>query len=571
MAQPFKHPSTGVYYIRRKVPAPLQSQLGREYKRSLKTRDPNEAKGRFVREWTLSEDLFARAWAQQRGEEVLSHRDMAILAQRWAASEIAKMEVAGDYKEWLTYGSSTWGFGDLYESERPLVTFREAFEDDDIAVEQRAYTLNLAEQVLRSAGFPMPLAESPKLDLLRREFQEAWLTVSDVALKRLRGDWARSDTLSGEPISLEVKKHGTAAGKSLLEVFEDYAQDRRLTDGDSRSVRKSIDAYRGLMSEFIEICGTHPIQSLSRDVIRHYRTELARLPSKGKGIRGLSVAERIAKAKAEGLPLAHDATIRNKLRAVSAVCSYAVRMGLIPENPVIASGQGRAAAKAAAKSAEKRSHRNYYTAAELAQIFSSPVFTDGVSSWPMKFGAAWYWLPLLMYYTGARREEVAQLKVSDIKRHEPHGPYISILNDDEADGERGVKNAGSRRGIPLHPHLLELGFLRYVDRLDPSGQVFPLLVPDAKGFFGALFGRYWGNYLRDTVRLVSPASPSHGFRHTFKTLCREVAIPEDVHDALTGHVGASKVARRYGEMPLARLAKEIHRFPRINESVVLIY
>ncbi|RZL91412.1 MAG: hypothetical protein EOP82_12825, partial [Variovorax sp.] len=29
-------------------------------------------------------------------------------------------------------------------------------------------------------------------------------------------------------------------------------------------------------------------------------------------------------------------------------------------------------------------------------------------------------------------------------------------------------------------------------------------------------------YLRDVVGLRRPASPAHGFRHTFKTLCREV-------------------------------------------------
>lgn len=570
MAQPFKHPSTGVYYIRRKVPAPLQSQLGREYKRSLKTRDPNEAKNHFVREWALSEELFAKARAQQRGEDVLSHRDMAILAQRWAAAEITSMEASGDYERWLGRRADTSGYGDGYEAERPLVSFREVFEDDILTGEISDLVMSLAEPALRSAGYPMPLPGTPKLDLLRREFQEAWLTVSDFALRRLAGDWGRLDTIAEEPISLEVKKPPTD-GKSLLEVFEDYAQDRRLTDGDTRSVRKSIDAYKGIMTEFVEICGNHPIRSLSREAIRSYRVELARLPSRGRGIRRLSVAEKISKAEAEGLPLAHEATIRNKLLAVSAVCSYAVRMGLIPENPVIASGQGRAAAKAASKTAEKSSIRNFYTTDELAQIFSSPVFTSGAEHWSPKFGAAWYWLPLLMYYTGARREELSQLMVSDIKRQAPEGPYISILNDDGADGERGVKNAGSRRDIPLHPHLLELGFLRYLDQLEPAGQVFPLLAPASKGFFGALFGRYWGNYLRDKVKLVSPASPSHGFRHTFKTLCRLVGVPEDVNDAITGHAGGSRVARGYGEMPLSRLAEEIQRFPKIETSILLIY
>jgi hypothetical protein len=64
MAQPYKHPTTGSYYIRRKVPAELRHALGHEFKRSLKTRDPAEAKLRFAGEWAKSEAAFALARAQ---------------------------------------------------------------------------------------------------------------------------------------------------------------------------------------------------------------------------------------------------------------------------------------------------------------------------------------------------------------------------------------------------------------------------------------------------------------------------------------------------------------------------
>lgn len=63
MADPFKHPDTGIYYIRRKVPLELRAALGREFKRSLKTRDPLEAKYEFARAWAVSEEAFAAARA----------------------------------------------------------------------------------------------------------------------------------------------------------------------------------------------------------------------------------------------------------------------------------------------------------------------------------------------------------------------------------------------------------------------------------------------------------------------------------------------------------------------------
>src|SRR5439155_850133 len=142
------------------------------------------------------------------------------------------------------------------------------------------------------------------------------------------------------------------------------------------------------------------------------------------------------------------------------------------------------------------------------------------------FGAAWYWLPLLMYYTGGRREELAQLLVSDIKQADGIWCLSILATPDEDDGVRSVKTEGSRRMVPLHSDLATRGLVRYVESLPTGGQLFPLLKPDPKGYFGANFGKRWASYLRTTVRLDSPASPSHGFRHTFKTLCREVRIPE---------------------------------------------
>jgi hypothetical protein len=45
MARPFRHPVTGIYWYRKRVPDALRSIVGkREEKVSLKTRDPAEAK-----------------------------------------------------------------------------------------------------------------------------------------------------------------------------------------------------------------------------------------------------------------------------------------------------------------------------------------------------------------------------------------------------------------------------------------------------------------------------------------------------------------------------------------------
>lgn len=565
MAQPIKHPITGIYYMRRKVPDDLRATLGREFKRSLKTRDPAEAKRRHAEQWGHCETTFALARAQAKGVNTLTSRDMRVLAGRWYAAELDRMEVGGDYLRWLASGPTTVEErGNTYEKHTSMVSLREALHeqtDFDLSAEVRKHVVS----TLRAHNIPVPESSTAAYSELLAIFTEQWLTLGDIALQRHDGDFLVGAPIVEGKLSFDAPRAEVEKVIHLLEAFDGYAQERILNVGNGREVHRTNASYRAGMLEFIELCGDLPVSRIDRAAIGHYRAKIAGLPVKGKGIRNLTAIQKIALAEVEGLPKIQAATIRNKLRAISAVVSYALRMKLIAENPVIASGIGTAAAKTATKRTAEKRRRKHYDDADLATIFAGPIYS--ASGWALPradFGRAWYWMPLLMYYTGARREELAQLSVKDVLTDDSVGTYLSILNTlDEGEDRRSVKNAGSRRFIPVHPDLLALGLLEYKDALPASGQLFPMLVRNPTGYYGANFGKHWARYLRQTVGLDSPAMPVHGFRHSFKTLSRKVGISEEVSDAVTGHNGGNAVARSYGTMPLSRMAEEIKRYPSV--------
>lgn len=569
MAQPFRS-KTGIYQLRRKVPEELRSALGHEYKRSLKTREPAEAKRLFAEEWARSESAFALARAQLQGVAVLSERDMQVLAARWLRTCQEAVEASGAFTDYLVQGEATASTvgGQWQEHPPEWLTLREAL-DADPEWNITGRIMAFAQAALAANGLPMPTDTAQRVRLLE-VFRDHAMRLSELALERHQGNWrAQPVMVEDAPLVAEVRAGKAQQGRRLMGMFDAYAQDKTLNDGDTRSVRKTVGAYKAIIEQFIELYGDLPVREIDREKVREYRAALAQLPREGAGIRKLSAREAIARAEEESLPRVTAATVRNKLRALSAVLSHAVRMGHLSENPVIAGGVSRDAAKAATKGAARNTKRRDYTREELGQIFRSPAFTQKDWAPPRAdFGRAWYWLPLLMYYTGARREELAQLRVADVRLatvQEPV-PHLSILEVEEEGDDRGVKNPGSRRAIPLHPDLIERGFLEYVSGLPPQGQVFPKLTPSPSGFYSVNFGKRWGSYLRDVVGLESPAHPAHGFRHTFKTLCREAGIPEDVHDAITGHAGAGSVARGYGRMPLSRMAKELAKLPSIQQG-----
>lgn len=564
MAQPVKHPASGIYLIRRKVPKDLQSALGHEYKRSLGTRDPGEAKRAFALAFEESEKVFALARAQAQGLQMLTARDLQILAGRWFDNALVEAEALGDFSGLLAEGPTIgWEQGDHTETYTPLVPVRQILDDHEPDLLDST-VLRHAREALRQEGIPFPAEGSKQRLQLLAVFREHVLRLSDLAALRAGGDWsAAMPSLGREVLSVEQSKLQSKPQRRLLDAFDGYAQDRFLNDGKSREVVKSVKAFRACMVEFTELVGDLPLNEINREVVNRYRAEVVRLPRRGAGIRSMRAPAKIAKAEKDGLPRIGPATVRNKLRALSAVLTFALRMQYIVENPVVEGGIGRAATRAASRQSHVARSRNHYDTAELKTIFASPAFSDPEWRWPSAdYGRAWYWLPLLMYYTGARREEIAQLWVRDVKLTEGEISHLNILNAEADEDEgRSVKTAGSRRLIPLHADLERLGFFEYVRSLDAGGQLFPKLKRTPAGYYGTNFGKRWAQYLKETVKLQSPANPSHGFRHTFKTLCRTVGIPEEVGDRITGHAGPSRGGRGYGEMPLPRMAQEIAKFP----------
>lgn len=62
IAQPFRHPDSGIYYLRRRVPDDLRQIIGKtEIRRSLKTRHYLQAKAAFALAYVESERLFSDA------------------------------------------------------------------------------------------------------------------------------------------------------------------------------------------------------------------------------------------------------------------------------------------------------------------------------------------------------------------------------------------------------------------------------------------------------------------------------------------------------------------------------
>ena len=108
-----------------------------------------------------------------------------------------------------------------------------------------------------------------------------------------------------------------------------------------------------------------------------------------------------------------------------------------------------------------------YSCEQLRLIFGCRQYLEGTFK-----RSSDYWLPLLAVMTGAREAELCQLAVSDIGQDIKTGMWLVDLN---AKGEKKLKNQSSKRAVPIHPQLIELGLLDYVSLARARGEqrLFP--------------------------------------------------------------------------------------------------
>lgn len=202
---------------------------------------------------------------------------------------------------------------------------------------------------------------------------------------------------------------------------------------------------------------------------------------------------------------------------------------------------------------------------DLKQIFSAPVFVNGKR--PLGGGGeAAYWIPLIAIFTGARLGEIGQLRIADVKTAgDIH--YFDITDEGEGNA---IKAEASRRRVPVHPQLVQLGLLKYAQTMAKAGTefLFPGLKGDRMGQLTGNWSKWWGRYLRRDIGISDTRKTFHSFRHTFKDACREAGINQEIHDALTGHAAAENEGRGYGgdQFPLRPLVSAIRKieFPIVT-------
>lgn len=298
---------------------------------------------------------------------------------------------------------------------------------------------------------------------------------------------------------------------------------------------------------FTEIVGDIAVASITKSELWTFHDELLRLPDPrylSGATRSLTAPE-LVELSSQGL-LTTSAitpkTVNKHLSGIKTILDFAERRRDIDTAPT----QG-----VRAEIPEEEETGRAFTTAELNRIFAQPLFvgcSEGRSPGglfkpgPVLVRDDRFWIPLVLLFTGARSAEVVGLGTSEVViDHEvPHFLF-------ERTAIRGIKNKQSRRMVPVHQTLLDLGFAEFArnTKRQTGGRFFPMAdqlyftegatgVKRRKSLSNSLIMRQFNRTILKAAGAKEDGGSIKCFRNTFEQESAARIPSDEIRRRLTG-------------------------------------
>jgi len=347
--------------------------------------------------------------------------------------------------------------------------------------------------------------------------------------QEVNGDPVRvlDDTFSLEQYRFDADRQRERRAKepvSVLALFEGYVRERE-------PARATIKAWRRQLTAFVGFIGHDDAAKVSPEDVIAWKDHL--LNKAGKAGTGLS-------AKTVG---------ETYLSALKITFRWAVENRKLAENP---------AATARVRGAKRVYKRERGLTNDEAGMILAATLTPPPPRLSPERALARRWVPWICAYTGARVNEITQLRSKDVAQI---GGIWTIHITPEA----GPIKTSVARTVALHPHLIEQGF---TDLAKASASY--LFFDPGRRRGGSdenpqskKVGEYLARWIR-TIGVCDPdVQPNHGWRHRFKTVSRRSRMDPEIRDRIQGHAPRTE-GEGYGDVPVDVSYEAIAQLPRYN-------
>jgi len=424
----------------------------------------------------------------------------------------------------------------IYEIELHAEDENEALHKRGAGNGQYETPAETAVWVVKNRGWDAPIGS-----------QEFGAVVGAIRAGTLRGRREAQALITGEtaPRLRKATSRPEKAAPTLRDTVEAYLAQRNLP------VRTSVEV-KSALRQFEELIGNKSLDALTRADFQSYARHLASQSIGGK------TAGSITRP-------ASPSTLRKKIGLLRAAINHAIDTDKFAgQNPASGINVDRYAAPTnKATMPEKRR----FKIDEMNLIFQHPWFTGCASPsrshqpGDYRFTGSEYWVPVVAAYTGCRASELGGLMLDEVRLDGDHPHFI--IRDNKW---RRTKK-GEARNVPVLDALMELGFARYVERIQKSGaeRLFSDWIAPSGKNSDRNDDKQWSNgkiiraFNRTVIRqmLGSRLAPDarlevtfHGFRGAFKAMLgnSEYKVHPNIIHEVAGHEKSGMDAIYVGEI-----------------------
>ena len=317
-----------------------------------------------------------------------------------------------------------------------------------------------------------------------------------------------------QPYQVQTKDEVVEVDETLLisNLINEYIEE---TERQKELREKTIVEYRNVLEMMVEIIGDFPIHELSQKHGRLLSSTLEKLPPRRKTdgkYRKKSIRQIIQMEVKNPMD---TRTINKLIQRCSSWLNWVIRKGYYNERNIF---HGKSIPS---KRSKESITRQPFTDKQLKLIFSKNYLNRSLNSVsPCKF--VFYWVGILGLFHGTRLQETAQLYINDI--YPLDKIWVIDINDNTKD--KKLKTSNSKRILPLHQTLIDLGFLDYLKILQQKGKerLFHELTLGRDGYTKNP-SKFFNDYLRELgIKSSTEKYDFHSLRHN----CNIELIQKDV-------------------------------------------
>ena len=298
----------------------------------------------------------------------------------------------------------------------------------------------------------------------------------------------------------------------ISKMIDDYIES---TKRQKELREKTLIEYKNNLDLMVEIIGDFPINQLSQKHGRLLSASLEKLPPRRKtdGRYNQKSVKQLIKMEVDN-PM-DTRTVNKLIQRCSTWLNWVIRNGYYNDRNIF---HGKSIPSNKGKNTITRQP---FSVKQLKLIFNKVYLQRTLNSTsPCKF--VFYWIGILGLHHGTRLQETAQLHINDI--YPLNKIWVIDINDNTKD--KKLKTTNSKRIIPLHQTLIDLGFLDYLHILEQNGKerLFHELTLGRDGYTKNP-SKLFNDYLRE-LNIKSPTKKYdfHSLRHT----CNNALIQKDV-------------------------------------------